>query len=468
MEKYCISIDWLQVYCLCNISERLPEHIHLNCGIDCCVVKQGLQTSIWTEVYEINSAQHNVATFYRGNRTKQGDKGCTLKINNRYLYSSICMQVLTDICTELHLIYQGITRLDLCYDCNLLHDGLSVPDFLYDYICAPAYQSGHIVRVGSRKVAMHATRTTNGVLSINSMRWGSQASAIGAYCYNKSLELLEVKNKPWIVERWESVGLVHSLRAEDWAKLTEKKKEAAIEYGDSIDYVSQSVWRFEISIKAKGFDLLNTTSGELFRLSTDFLQTQGRIEELFYIYAKKAFCFRRSAGQQLVRNYPELQIFEYSQKSAVKPISLNHFKDTGRAEKVARNTLAKCYAKYGDLSLEKRESIESAITLLSEISGLKSSISNMQARELIRREQRKLKPRDVENISWLWRDYVDMAQILGASKIQDVDDDLLFFYYQSLYEECERMDASDKAFEHVNDNYGGDLPAPLLQDFLYY
>ena len=372
MEKYCISVDWLQVYCLNNLSD-VPVS-----GYGLCraftAEKLDRVTPLWTEVYMIKYDGIEVAEYCRFPRSSAMDaKGCTIKLHNRVLYSAQFIELLKQIIAFLDVTYVGVTRLDLCYDCNWLHGHRSVHDFLFQYFVHAPYCSGHIIRNGSRRVQINATRTLTGATTISAMRWGSKSSAVGVYCYNKSLELLEVHDKPWIRTAWEQAGLINTYDATGWNSLDDRDKQKCINDGKTDGYIIVPVWRFEISIKSEGRDIINLNTGQLFRIDLSYLTTQEYIERLFYVYASKYFDFRESTGQSEIRNYPKVCIFEMSGNTELKPIHINKCADTGRTEKIAANRLQKLAATYSDLTIQDLHAINAAINFLYEISGMKKS-----------------------------------------------------------------------------------------------
>lgn len=372
MEKYCISVDWLQVYCLNNLSD-VPQSGYC-AGRSFTCEKLDRITPLWTEVYVVKYNNTEVAEYCRFPRSSAMDaKGCTIKLHNRVLYSAQFIELLKQIMFFLDVQYVGVTRLDLCYDCNYLHGHRSVHDFLFQYFVHAPYCSGHIIRNGSRRVQVNATRTQHGATTISAMRWGSKSSAVGVYCYNKSLELLEVHDKPWIRAAWEQSGLINDYDASGWNSLDDRDRQKYINEGKTDRYIKTSVWRFEISIKSEGRDIINLGTGQLFRIDISYLTTQEYIEKLFYVYANKYLDFRESTGQSGIRNYPKMCIFEVSGNTELKPIHINKSADTGRTEKIAANRLRKLAETYSDLTVQDLSAINAAVNFLYEISGMKKS-----------------------------------------------------------------------------------------------
>lgn len=379
MENYCISVDWLQVYCKCNLLPVAGE-----CTINSktyVIEKTDTTTPLWTEVYKITHRDREVAVFCRCPRSSALDKlGSSLKLANRVLYCHGWVSILKELIEVLGLRYVGITRLDLCYDCNRLYGGRDVSSFLMDFFFHQPFCAGHIVRKGSRKVVINGSRSNKGISRISGMRWGSVSSDIGAYCYNKTLELMEVKDKPWIRETWEKNGLISVYKKEEWDELSEKEKEIAIKLGKSEDNIVTPVWRFELSIKGHAKDIIDLNTGELFKLSLDYLESQDKIESLFYTYASRAFDFRISEGQEEIRNYVPLRIFEKQRCVTQKPIHLSLFSDTGRTEKVVLNKLNKMLETYGDLDTGITNSILATMDFVRHVGGCKI-LKNKMMRE---------------------------------------------------------------------------------------
>ncbi len=374
---YCISVDWLQIYCTNNLSE-VPESgkgLYGTYTVKCSTV----HTPLWQEVYTVYSSGREYATYCRVPRSSAINRlGCTIKLHNRVLYSKSWVQVMRDILNILECKYVGVSRIDLAYDCNELNNGVSVQSFLADYIAHAPMTEGHIIRSGSRRVTVQATRDKYGCTVISGMRWGSPSNDVGAYCYNKSLELLEVKDKPWIRDTWEAAGLVNVWNKEQWEELPKNKRNMLINNGDSTGYLQRPVWRFEISIKAHGKDLLNMSTGELFRIDLDFLESQRRIEELWCWYSTKYMDFRINRGTKRLRDYDKYDIFEVTQLEDIRPVRVNLYADTGRTERICANLLERMSSTYSDLSPMERASMEYALVFLRTIAGAKAGVVRLK------------------------------------------------------------------------------------------
>ena len=434
-EKYAISLDWMQYYCERSMNE-IPATFATTKG-KYEVEKQSYSTNLWLDVYIIKHRGREFATLCMNPRNSgMPERGCTLKLANRVLYSHEWLQESKLIMAELGLRYKGITRVDVAYDCNVLAGGRSVPSFLMQYFSHAPYCEGHIIRSGSRKVTINATRSNKGSVEISAMRWGSKGSDIGAYCYNKSLELREVKDKPWIRETWEKAGLIDAFNEEEWAKLSEKEKQRKIEQGDVQGYIEKPVWRFEISIKAHGKDLLNIDTGELFKLDISYFEQQNAVENLFYTYAAKVFDFRMSTGQTTIRNYPPLKIFEMSKEVTERPIRVSLLADTGRTEKMIINRLEALQYTYSDVSSVDRAAMEATLCFIREISGTKIRMAKM------RKENDYLQHMaGYKSTSTVIDEYLEFVEYSRRKRL-DIDAPRSYSFWQGLLMECRLLDMS--------------------------
>lgn len=439
-EKFAISLDWMQYYCERSMNE-VPTSFATTKG-SYEVEKMSYSTNLWLDVYIIKHRGREFATLCMNPRNSgMPERGCTLKLANRVLYSHEWLIESKLIMAELGLRYKGITRVDVAYDCNVLAGGRSVPAFLMQYFSHAPYCEGHIIRSGSRRVSITATRSNKGSVEMSAMRWGSKRSDIGAYAYNKSLELREVKDKPWIRETWEKAGLIDAFNDEEWAKLSEKEKKRKIEQGDVQQYIERPVWRFEISIKAHGKDLLNLETGELFKLDINYFESQNAIENLFYTYAAKVFDFRMSTGQTTIRNYPPLKIFEMSREVTERPVRVSLLADTGRTEKMIINRLEALQSTYSDVSSVDRAAMEATLCFIREISGTKMRMAKMKKENAYLKHMAGYKSKSTVIDEYL--EFVDYSH----RKRLDIDAPRSYSFWQSLLMECRLLDLSPQDSE---------------------
>ena len=268
-----------------------------------------------------------------------------VKIHNRFLYSQNYIKLLYNICATFKLSIKGLTRLDLCYDCNSFHNGLKPHKFIKEFVTAEFDSSRYIYKVGAKQFRVYGGKSVSSATKFSGIEFGSGKSSKRCYIYDKTRELEEVKDKPWIRQYWQQNGLISDAKTH--------------------------VYRAEISIKCDGMDLLNMSTGELFKLSPEYLRSQPAIEKLFHFYAARMFRFHRKGKHTRVRDYDRIELFENSPIITCKPKKVCVNADTGRTEKICVSTLSKLSCQYSDLSQEYSSALSRCITFLSEVAGIK-------------------------------------------------------------------------------------------------
>lgn len=358
-QNYCISIDWLQVCCYASDLCKLTESIYFVAREGCPFIITDTNTltrsfsKLYHVLYRHGSDWHKCAEIQAIPRSGILDKRLVLvKLDNRYLYHEGAIKMLYDVCSLFSLEIKGLSRLDLCYDCNYFHGGLNPAELIQDFVSYDLGDERYLHKERTHKYTVTGERSAKAVSKFQYIRFGSRKSPVTTYIYDKSLELWEVKDKPWIRETWERNGLVNS---------------------DTVH-----VWRSEISIKADGKDLLNMGTGELFRLSPRYLEAQEQIEKLFHFYAAKCLSFTRQGTAKRVRDFEKVVLFENSPEITCKPIKVCNNADTGKTERMCANVLDKLSCRYSDLSAEYTSALQRCIEFLGSVSGLKGAILRTQ------------------------------------------------------------------------------------------
>ena len=235
-----ISVDWLEIFGI--LRTNVEPGSYVGKSLKTYVVEDtGLTSKVFRNIYTIKYNNYQYATLLlRPASTIINQSACCLKLDNRILYHQGFISVLYDLLSALQFKYKGVSRLDLCLDCNNLADGTPVPQFLHDLMFCQTHTAGHVYRKGSQRINVDCRRSATTGCSITAMRWGSRASNVCVYCYNKSLEMAEVKIKPWIVEAWEKNGLQHEI-FDAWNKLSDKARKSNVNNGTTDRYIGHSV-----------------------------------------------------------------------------------------------------------------------------------------------------------------------------------------------------------------------------------
>lgn len=352
MEKYCISVDWLQVCCYSNNLAFLLNNDYYNKvdSLPYWLELQPLETRNFARFIRVHTKVGNdwryCADILAVPRSTMLNSNIVLvKIHNRFLYSQNYIKLLYNICATFKLSIKGLTRLDLCYDCNSFHNGLKPHKFIKEFVTAEFDSPRYIYKVGAKQFRVYGGKSVSSATKFSGIEFGSGKSSKRCYIYDKTRELEEVKDKPWIRQYWQENGLISDAKTH--------------------------VYRAEISIKCDGMDLLNMSTGELFKLSPEYLKSQPAIEKLFHFYAARMFRFHRRGKHTRVRDYDRIELFENSPIITCKPKKICVNADTGRTEKICVSTLSKLSCQYSDLSQEYSSALSRCITFLSEVAGIK-------------------------------------------------------------------------------------------------
>lgn len=344
MWNYLVSVDWLQTYCL---GDRIEPGEYADEVYSFSVIGRPEATKMFTHVVEVYHQRLKVATITQCPRSPVINPRCTLvKLENRVLYSSKYVSLLFAIQKILRLRYKGITRIDVACDFNTFFNGRSPQKFIKQYITTVPGDAKHIYRKGSDEFFVRGSKKKNAASFFNYIRLGSKNSRIHSYIYDKTQELKDKKDKPWIRAAWERAGLTNS--------------------------DDTHVWRAEISIHAEGTELINLGTGQLFRLSPEYLETQERINFLFSFYARKYLDFRQKQKSNKLSKYKKIQLFDITCPSQCVPNYIPTSWDSGRIEKICANRLRKILIQYVDLSPADGDAIERTAHFLSMLSAFKS------------------------------------------------------------------------------------------------
>ena len=233
----CINIDWLEVYALEPDKDNpLNAAYFIRQGYG--VVARDYGTRVYREMFTILDDHNNPFLEVRRNPVstvaKDGgvfpDGSCHLRLSNYACYGANPVQSLRVFMVRHGYVLQRIFRLDICLDFENFDFGDKPSDFLMRYVrCKYA-------KVNQTNINMHGVDRWDG-RTWNSISWGATSSMIGTKFYNKTKELKEAKDKPYIRYAWYLAGLV-----DNPIRMTRKDAQGK-EY-------TPDIWRVEFSIKS--------------------------------------------------------------------------------------------------------------------------------------------------------------------------------------------------------------------------
>ena len=116
----------------------------------------------------------------------------------------------------------------------------------------------------------------------NGLSFGTHASDVRVYLYNKSFELLTEGDKPWIRDVWNRYGLNQ-----------------------------RKVWRLEVSIKAKGMQFKDKSTGEKITIGSDNTREDSDLAKIFHTFERKLFAFvKLPMRQKNITREPRVLLFD--------------------------------------------------------------------------------------------------------------------------------------------------------------
>lgn len=261
MKARCINIDWLNVSFLEDVEYPRDANYFREQGIE--VKERAYGTPVFNQFFEIR--QNGIALYEirRDPHSKKGHGGimhprlCQIRLNNRACYTDDPVNELRKFAIAYGYEYQGISRVDLALDFNLFDNGADPKKFILRYM------RNEISKINQCNVSAHGKDNWTG-RDFNSLKWGSEASLITTKLYNKSLEMKEQSEKPYIIRAWVDAGLD----------------------------ISKPIWRVEFSIKAESRHVVST-DGELIEMNLSAIDNREKLLWLFMGLSQKYFHFKR-------------------------------------------------------------------------------------------------------------------------------------------------------------------------------
>lgn len=317
---FLFACDWFQVYCHAHaaITKGMCFHGVQNTpfGIRAeYTAEKGEEISpLFNQHYLITWKKRKIAHISLEPRPSSlHPLSCMLKIDNRLLYEPNWLFFLNDVCAALQLEIRNISRVDIAADFVEFCDHRQPLNFVKSYMQVARKGHPSFIRCGSNKFCVYGRKSMTD-LSFDYVRWGSRDSEVCTYLYNKSKELKDKNDKPWIRERW------------------------AVLRGDNENI---DVWRIEFSISSQGLKLEHISDDYIFDLFIDDFSTFEKVRDLFYIYAEKYFKFRVfEAGEtRQKRELPFAVLLPPAASQTFKKVSVCRSNASGHTELVVFNRL---------------------------------------------------------------------------------------------------------------------------------
>lgn len=292
MKHNCINIDWLEVY----VIEPIPMNKEYFDKLGYVVRARDYGTPTYREMFTIYDGQLPLIEVRRDPysvRSQGGildDGSCHLRLSNRACYRPEPVNDLRNFILAHGYVFRGITRLDVCLDFVTFANRMN-PKNLIEKIF-----SGEVAKINQCNIAAHGKDSWDGQ-RWNSLKWGSESSAVSTKLYNKTLELKTHASKYYIVDCWEQCGLakfavVIDEKGQPKTKIIagEIDTTKALQAGDVEEC---QVWRVEFALKTEGRNWLRTDTGEIYELRLTNIDTRDKLLFLWKSLANHYFHFKK-------------------------------------------------------------------------------------------------------------------------------------------------------------------------------
>lgn len=298
MKYRCINLDWLEIFA--EEPADTPHDVEYFRSKGYKVKPRMYGTPQYREMFTIYAQGEELFEIRRNPYSLKREGGifkpnaCHIRLCNRTCYEDAPIDHLRLFMLAHNYTYVSISRIDIALDFNEFDNNMRPENFINSYM------RGKISKVNQSNVSAHGTDTWSKRI-FNSLKWGSPSSPVTTKLYNKTLELKQGEDKPWIRAAWDAAGLD----------------------------TSRDVWRVEFSLSAQMQTLKSLKNGEMFKKSILHYDSRERLLKQFYILYNKYFDFRRlqvnrkSDGTLVyVRKYlcPRIELFKAADLLPYKPV----------------------------------------------------------------------------------------------------------------------------------------------------
>lgn len=245
----CINLDWLEIYCHESV-DGYPHNADYFRSQGFEVIERPYGTAIYQEMFTVCDQHGEKMLEVRRNpiRAEYGKfqvmdiYSAHLRLVNRYCYYTNAADIMKQFIERYGFIYQRISRVDLALDFERFDSGDNPKKFVMRYL------KKRFAKINQGNIAAHGKDEWDSI-TFNSIKWGAPKSMVSTKLYNKSLELREKSDKPYIRQAWCAAHLVDNLQ------MTKLKKDG--------EQYSPEIWRLEFSIKSdvKGWLVMENSDG---------------------------------------------------------------------------------------------------------------------------------------------------------------------------------------------------------------
>lgn len=185
-----INVDWMQVFCK---GELLQPHY-----ADFKIADYGTKIFETLITVFIDHEEYCIIML-KPRSTIISQDTIIIKLINKQLYKPSAFTKFQQFISDCNIRFISFSRIDIAADFNTFYNNLNPNNFVTNFL------TNKYLKTKKSKFTIRGNqKNTN---EYDYLRIGSATSDISAYLYNKTKEMQEVKEKPYIFEMWQASGL---------------------------------------------------------------------------------------------------------------------------------------------------------------------------------------------------------------------------------------------------------------------
>ena len=299
----CLNIDWLSFFGSCD--EKVDGRLYERCP-------RPFGTKIFADVIDYKKDGEIWFTVTKNPRsTALADSLAIVKVANFVLYRSDKFDVIKNGLKDIGFKIKGFSRLDLCLDFNYFANGYNGHTLISQFI------KSNLLRNGRGKFSVQGVQKFE--CNFEYLKFGGSNSEVKAYLYNKTKEMQDVKDKPYIREQWEIAGLKQDV----------------------------PVYRLEFSMNSDAVKNLQNTETGTASLSVSAIENADNLSDIYYCLYDRFFDFRKN---NRTKNKSRMERVDLIKREEIKVFynAKKYSKESGRMEKILMHNMYVYVSKYGD------------------------------------------------------------------------------------------------------------------------
>lgn len=296
-------------------------------------------TKIFEEVIDYNRNGETYFTVTRKPRSKMlKSELAIVKIANFILYKPDKYNIIETGLKEIGFMIKGVSRFDICFDFNYFANGWDGHTLIKQFLESKA------LRNGRGNFSVHGVQKFD--CNFEYLGFGGNNSSAKAYLYNKTKEMQDVKEKPYIREQWERAGLRQDV----------------------------PVYRLEFSLNSDGVKNLENPDTTPIGFTLNNFGLKDFLPDLYYTLYDRFFDFRKN---NRTRNKSRMERINLIEKRDICMVynGSKSYKCSGRMEKILLHNLFVYVAKYGDGEMETYDTSKKLLNDLLERTQLHDYVS---------------------------------------------------------------------------------------------